>query len=600
METFSQRNKEINNKTIMYTILENARIVIALLKKHNIRHIVLSPGGSNIPIVQGVQQDPFFKCYSIVDERSAMYFAIGLYLQTGEPVATSCTSAQATRNYIPGLTEAYYKHAPILAITMSKHPRYLGQEYMQCPIQTSLPVDAVKKSYSLPRINNEHDRAQCVRTANEAILELTHHGKGPVQLNIEELDNETWVFDENIEKLPNVRTIKRYTYSDIINSSELKGKRVMLLIGEHRPFCQDEFQAIENFCSTCNVMVYSVITGNYHGKYTLCPNALTQTMSQKRFETVFMPDIVITIGGLTGDYAIYYKLFNAAENSFEHWRIAEDGDVVDTYGKLSRIYEMTEYDFFKKFNEKTEESHDFYELWRDANNKVTYDLDIPLSNLYAAIKLSKVIPQNSVLNMAILNSLRVWGFVGVDSSVQCYSNIAAFGIDGCMSTLIGESVATNQMSFLITGDLAFYYDMNSLGIRHINNNVRILLCNNNGGMEFKFGGLVNQTDVGSYIAADNHFKDSEGWAKTCGFKYIRVNTKAEFDTNLLEFIRPSDCPILMEIITSPENERKANALFYEKNWTGTKDESFNRNIKETIKMMLGESGVQIIKKIVKK
>ena len=81
----------------MYTILENARIALSLLKEHNIRHIVISPGGSNIPIVQGVQQDPFFTCYSVVDERSAMYFAIGLYLQLGVPIATSCTSAQATR-----------------------------------------------------------------------------------------------------------------------------------------------------------------------------------------------------------------------------------------------------------------------------------------------------------------------------------------------------------------------------------------------------------------------------------------------------------------------------------------------------------------------
>ena len=141
----------------MYTILENARIVLSLLKKHNIRHIVLSPGGSNIPIVQGAQQDPLFKCYSVVDERSAMYFAIGLYLQTGEIIATSCTSAQATRNYVPGLTEAFYKHVPILAITMSKHPKYLGQEYMQCPIQTSLPVDSIKKSFSLPYSSNDDD-----------------------------------------------------------------------------------------------------------------------------------------------------------------------------------------------------------------------------------------------------------------------------------------------------------------------------------------------------------------------------------------------------------------------------------------------------------
>lgn len=584
----------------MYTILENARIVLALLKKHNIRHIVLSPGGSNIPIVQGVQQDPFFKCYSVVDERSAMYFAIGLHLQTGEIIATSCTSAQATRNYVPGLTEAYYKHVPILAITMSKHPKYLGQEYMQCPIQTSLPVDAVKKSYSLPRIKDEHDRTQCVRTANEAILELTHHGNGPVQLNIEELDNETWVFDENIESLLDVRCIKRYHYYDTISKLDLEGKKILILVGEHRPFSDVEKQKIERFCECHNAFVYSVITGNYHSKYALCPNALVHTMTQKRFETEFVPDILITIGGLTGDYDIYFKLFNAQPLSFEHWRVAEDGNVVDTYGKLTRIYEMREEDFFESCDANANVHHSYYEQWNSAYREIKYDLDIPLSNLYAAIKLTKSLPKGSVLNMAILNSLRVWGLVGVDPSIECHSNIAAFGIDGCMSTLIGESVVTDKLSFLVTGDLAFYYDMNALGIRHIKNNLRILLCNNNGGMEFKFGNLVKKTDVGSYIAADNHFKDSEGWAKTCGFKYIQVKTKEEFDNHIEEFVGQSEQPILMEIITTPENERQAMDAFNKTNWNGTKDESFNKDVKDNLKMILGESGFHIIKKIIGK
>lgn len=44
----------------MYTIQENVRIVVALLKQYNIRHIVISPGGTNIPISQAVQDDPFF------------------------------------------------------------------------------------------------------------------------------------------------------------------------------------------------------------------------------------------------------------------------------------------------------------------------------------------------------------------------------------------------------------------------------------------------------------------------------------------------------------------------------------------------------------
>ena len=121
----------INNK-------KNVDIVVSLLKKHRIHHVVISPGGTNISFVKAVQDDTFFRCYSVVDERSAIYFAIGLYLQTGEIIATSCTSAQATRNYIPGLTEAFYKRVPILAITMSKHPRFTYQEYMQAPDQCSL------------------------------------------------------------------------------------------------------------------------------------------------------------------------------------------------------------------------------------------------------------------------------------------------------------------------------------------------------------------------------------------------------------------------------------------------------------------------------
>ena len=101
-----------------YKNIENINIVVKLLKENKIRDLVISPGGTNIPLIKAVQDDSFFNCYSVVDERSASYFAIGIYLQKKVPVALICTSAQATRNYIPGLTEAFYKRVPILAITM--------------------------------------------------------------------------------------------------------------------------------------------------------------------------------------------------------------------------------------------------------------------------------------------------------------------------------------------------------------------------------------------------------------------------------------------------------------------------------------------------
>lgn len=583
----------------MYTVVENARIVLALLKEHNIRHIVLSPGGSNIPIVQGVQQDPFFNCYSVVDERSAMYFAIGLHLQTGEIVATSCTSAQATRNYLPGLTEAFYKRVPILAITISKHPMYLGQDYMQCPIQTSLPVDAVKKSYSLPCINTEQDRYQCIRTANEAILELTHHGNGPVQLNIEVLDSQTWVFDNSINSLPEIRTIRRYHYWDKLHPEELSNKKIMILIGEHRSFTTEECLSIERFSSCHNVFIYTNPTSNYSGKYSLNANLAKSSMSLDLFQSSFVPDIVISIGGLTGDYAIYYSLFNSENKNLEHWRVDLDGNVVDTYNKLTRIYEMRIEDFFNNYSYENQSNHDYYEIWKELVNEMKYPEEIPLSNLYCAMALSSLIPNNSVMTYAIHNSLTVWDFVQIPTNIQAYSPIAAFGIDGALSMSVGTSVVNDNLNFLITGDLAYLYDMNALCNRHIGNNMRVLVCNNNGGIEFKLGDLEKRTDVGSYIAADNHYKNTEGWAVVNGFEYISVKTKAELNKVLPNFVKQSDRPILLEVFVSPEEEREAQRYLKSINWHGTPEENVIMPLKNALRKVVGDNGVNTIKKIIK-
>lgn len=581
----------------MYTIMENARIVVDLLKKHSIRYIVLSPGGSNIPIVQAVQQDSFFKCYSIVDERSAMYFAIGLYLKTGEMVATSCTTANATRNYIPGLTEAFYKHVPILALTMSKHPMYLSQEYMQCPIQTSLPVDCVKKSYSIPRIKDEYDRAMCIRLANEAILELTHHGTGPVQLNIEELDNETWVFDKNAT-LPNVRMIKRY--DKVVDNIDFSQKKILILIGENMPIIEKAYNAIEAFSASHNVFIYTNHLSNYHGKYSLNANLLVGGISQEVFNNDLKPDILITFGGITGDYNIYRHLFSLNKSIDEHWRIAEDGNVVDTYNQLTRIYQMKVEDFFASWNFCESLNHDYYEKWASLEKNVKRDISLPFSNTYAAQQLCNKIPKNSYMNYAILNSLRSWLFFNIDSSIKSFSNVASFGIDGCLSTFLGESVVTDELCFLIIGDLSFYYDMNAIGIRHIKNNVRILLINNNGGVEFKLGDLQYKTDVGSYIAADNHFKNAEGWAKTQGFKYIVAKNKNEFNCNINKFIGESDKPVIFEIFTDPEDEKTAGLIIVDQNRNETSSEEIKHGLKKSIKSIIGDKNAAALKSMLKK
>lgn len=527
--------------------------LVKVMKENDIKDVVISPGGTNIKFVKLIQDDPFFNCYSVVDERSAVYFAIGLYLQTGKIIAMSCTSAQATRNYIPGLTEAFYKKVPILAITMAKHPRFTYQEYMQAPDQASMPRDSVKKSFVVPFVSDENDVLHSNRIINEAILELTNGTNGPVQLCIPALDKE-------LNYLPNnVKLIRRYSLSDVDKLVEfLNNKRVMIVIGEHRKFDDNTVEVIEKFAEKYNSAIYINHLSNYYGKYSFEGNLLFSVIKPDKFNNI-KPDILISIGGQTGDYP-FYNLFSRNDiNGIEHWRIDPTGSVVDTYDKLTKIIKMNEYDFFSNLEQRVNSTNISY--INDINlmlKNTNVDINVPFSSVYAAQILSRKIKSESTIQFSILNSLRVWNLFSLNNNIDCYSNVGAFGIDGGMSTLIGQSIVSENDCYLVIGDLAFLYDINSLSIRHIKNNLKILLINNNGGVEFKlYKNADNNESTNRYIAAGNHFSKAEGWAKDCGFKYLTASTKEEFMNLVDEFTNKSDKPIIFELNIKDVNDVEA-------------------------------------------
>lgn len=565
--------------------IENIKMVAELLKKHNIKHLVISPGGTNIPLIKLVQDDSFFNCYSIVDERSAVYFAIGIYLQTGKPVAMICTSAQATRNYIPGLTEAFYKRVPILAITMEKHSRFKYQGYMQAPDQTSLPKDSVKKSFELPFIKDINDVYHSRRVINEAILELSHNGNGPVQLCI------PWLDFEIDDIIPKNIMIKRFNINKL-EKMNLTGKKILIVIGEHRPFLSEEKEAINYFCKNTDSVIYTNHLSNFNNEFSLNANLLLSTINDEDFEKI-KPDILITIGGQTGDYPLYLKLSKTNYSEMENWIISEDGNIMDTYDKLTTIFQGKEEDFFLNVTENNI-YHKYYELWKQQIKKINKNVDLPFSNVSIAKFLHNKIPNNSIIQFSILNSLRTWNLFDLNETIECYSNVGAFGIDGGMSTLIGQSVVTDKLSFMIVGDLAFLYDINSLGIRHIKNNLRILLINNNGGIEFKLHGEDKKL-VDNYIAAANHFKNAKGWAETCGFKYLSAKNMDEFEKNSQVFISKSEQPIILEAFVSDLDESEAYQKIIKTNKKTTKVEK----IKDSIKKFIGDENYNKLKNKIK-
>ena len=543
-----------------YTDEKNAQIVIALLKAHGIRKIVANPGIANLAFVGSVQNDPWFTVYSGVDERHSAYLACGIAAESGEAVVLSCTGATSSRNYLPALTEAYYRKLPILAVT-SSHPFNLnGNLWPQMIDRTSLPKDAVKYSIQCPVPNTKKEEDNCVSNVNKAIMELFRHGGGPVHINLETYRLETF----NTKTLPVCRVIKRvdaFTKSWPVIPD---GQKIAIWIGAHRTFTNDETEAIEKFVASHNAVVLVDRTSGYAGKYAI-QSALV--CSQKGLWSRYpnlKPELVIHLGEVSGDY----PTMKVSGRGLEVWRVNIDGEARDLWNKLTFVFEMPEAYFFSHYQAKSLATSSYLNAWREVDKVVRNGMpELPFSNFWMANQLHDRIPTGSVLHLGILNSLRAWNLFENNKGILCNCNVGGFGIDGCMSSIIGASlVCPDKLYYLIIGDLAFFYDLNALGNRYIGKNLRILLVNNGCGAEFNlYSNRASQfgEHTNDYIAAGGHNgRQSRDlvrhFAQDLGFLYLSASDKNEFMAQMNSFISiEADRSIIFECFTSKDKESEA-------------------------------------------
>ncbi|MFI3265743.1 MAG: thiamine pyrophosphate-binding protein [Rikenellaceae bacterium] len=540
--------------TTNYTEEKNAQIVMSLLKQHEIKKVIISPGATNICFAASVQQDSYFEVYSCVDERSAAYMACGLASESGEAVVLSCTGATSSRNYMPGLTEAYYSKLPVIAVTSSRLINELGHNIAQVTDRSTPPSDTVRYSTTLPVVRSNDDIWDCEIKVNNAILESKRDGGGPVHINLQTC----YSSDFSVIELPKYRKIERITPFDEFPT--LPDGRIAIFVGRHRSMSDKLTIAIDKFCASHNAIVIKDHTSGYKGRFAVLLSILA---SQPGRLKEYTPDTLISIGEISGDYLTLDMRPKVV------WRVSPDGQIRDRFRKLAYIFEMEEEYFFNHYGTSTRTSSSFYEECTNALSLLRSKIpDIPFSNIWMASKLAALIPENSTIHFAILNSLRAWNMFELPLSVTSSSNTGGFGIDGCTSTLIGASLAFNdRLYYLVTGDLAFFYDLNVIGNRHTPNRIRILLVNNGKAVEFRNSGhyatkFGDDTDV--YIAAAGHHGNKspelvKNLAQNLGYEYITASNKDEFNAVYERFITPEilDKPIIFEVFTTTEEESEA-------------------------------------------
>lgn len=582
----------------MYTHIKSVQILISLLKQFSIRHIVLSPGTRNTALAGSIENDEFFQCYSIVDERSAAYFALGLSEALEVPVCVSCTAATATCNYFPAIKEAYERQIQLVALTADQNPYEMFHMEDQCIDQVDMFHGYVKMAVDVPKVMNVADYWYCNRRINEALLELNHHGKGPVQINYHMSYSLDEISNYDVKELPITRKIDRYEEDcDFAALAEIvKNKKRILVVGGSEFDQTGKLRdSLNEFTEKYNCVVICDTYANIFSdnEKIMNPRALGDVITQDQIPYL-APDLIISFG------AVYYSTVKYFMSHYakvaEHWQIAVDGMINDGYHCLKKVFELRPEEFFTHINQYSDgmNNKEYFESWKKRLDMMHFQ-NLDFTNLAVIREFCAALPENALLHTTVLDSIRMSNYASMKPTVRCFANIGADGIDGALSTYLGQGTSEEELVYLLIGDLSLMYDMNAL-LQRLPSNIRILVVNNYAGAEFhKNFGLERIPTLNKYIAAGHSVKIANCCISS-QFEYMTATDMKELKNQLNSFMKPSDRPILLEVFTDADKDAKA----LKKYWLENREEipgmriSTKAKVKQFAKRVLGENAYKLI------
>lgn len=528
----------------MFTDKKSILQLAALLVAHGVRKVVLCPGSRDIPLLRTFSAMNQFTCYSVTDERSAGFFALGLALHEGTPVAVCCTSGSALLNLHPAVSEAFYRQVPLVVISADRPAAWIGQMDGQTLPQPGVFGTLVKKSVNLPDVVTAEDEWYCNRLINEALLAATHRGYGPVHINVPVSEP---FFDAPVTQLPQVRVITRCSGGFAPLVERLKQyRRRMLIIGQGEPALGTVLPSSLGLERHFVCMAEHI--ANYPGPAVRNVEPILAALNAEA-RSAISPDLVITCGGHLISKRL--KKLLRAYPPVEHWHITPSGEVVDLFGSLSVVVETNPVDFFRQVLPLCPGVEDGYgRKWKELSAAVP-PARFAYSEMGAVGGVLAALPTPCVLHLANSSVVRYAQLFSLPAGVEVQSNRGMNGIEGSLSAAVGYAAASDVLNFVLIGDLSFFYDMNALWNDYHGSNLRVLLLNNSGGEIFHaLPGLQLPAEAHRFVVAPHH-ASARAWAEDCGFEYLSAHNGTEFQEALPRFVSPQrgNHPVFLEVFT---------------------------------------------------
>lgn len=539
---------------------KSVSLLADIFVKKGLSDIVISPGSRNAPIILAFANHPDIKALSIIDERSAAFFALGMSLEKGKAAAIACTSGSAALNYAPAIAEAYYQKIPLLIFTADRPPELIDVGDGQTIRQKDVYSNFIKASFEISEnLDSPASFALANRIINHAI-DLAHFPEpGPVHINLpfsEPLYNTSEnIFEGTLLPRENNSNKPSDNFFKVLAKRWNQHKKILLIAGQQNVNMLLN-ETLSSVVAGKNVVLLIETTSNLFNKnFVGCIDNVLTAINEKEAD-FFKPDLLITFGHQIVSKKI--KKFLRSHQPTEHWHVSPCGEALDTFQSLTKSIKARPYDFFKAMDNFAEKSPSaFATAWLQKRNKIIKRREDFLANTeYSDLQVFDVllrhIPVGTTLHLGNSTPVRYTQLFGSREFIIYRSNRGVSGIDGQVSTAAGAAFATGNINLLITGDVGFLYDSNGLMNKNLTPNFKIIVINNGGGGIFRFIPGPNSSPLLEKFFETKHHYNAEKLAEAFNIKYVKTGTIQELLYALPEFFNANGQPVLLEVFTPGE------------------------------------------------
>lgn len=513
---------------------------VQTLINKGVQHVVISPGSRNFPLIKSfIAAEEFLNCISVVDERSAGFVGLGLAQATKRPVVLCCTSGTASLNYYPAIAEAYYANIPLIVVTADRPPQSIDNWEGQSIHQVDVFAKHILQSYQTP--HQDLDSKEFINIAEES-ASLSINETRPVHINMpfEEPFYTDW--GKQVFVKPNVTLEKvdvTYPENNELRKDIKNAKKILWLNGADRNLDHHNYPE--------NLVVLSDVISNKNQAVSHWESILNAIGFEDKN---YHPDLIIS----TGTYFVSKKLkqFLQPIDGIKHWHIGQPKGTPDPF-HTKPSFVNAEVQSVLNWIDTDYSSSDYVHSWKTKEGQVlehVNSLDWTNFNEFTVCKyLLNNTKEDAVIHLANSMPIRYFDFLERKQSKLYLANRGTSGIDGCSSTAVGYSYATDKDVYLITGDVAFFYDINAFWQKELPKNLKVVVLNNGGGGIFEL------------IQGPSEFKDSLEWQTTNHTK----NAKAMAQHFNMQYHHASDFESLHKCWNSFNDSEEISILEIETN-----------------------------------